>query len=201
VSSVSGQVEIREFREVTAADAPALSELFRRSECGCHCRYWHFQGDKNAWLDRLRFSPEDSARELAADLADPALGTQGVIAVDGARVTGWMKVSPASRLSKLYAQRPYRGMPDLGADRPSVYAIGCALVDPAERRKGLTRGLLDAALEAARRAGARSVEAFPRDATMLGDEELWMGPYQIFVERGFQIAHAIGQYPVFRKEL
>lgn len=190
-----------EFREVTAADAAALNELFRRSECGCHCRYWHFQGDKNAWLDRLRFSPEDSARELSAELADPTVGLKGVIAVAGARVTGWMKVSAASRLSKLYAQRPYRGMPNLGADRSGVYAIGCALVDPAERRKGLTRGLLDAALEAARRAGASSVEAFPRDATMLGDEELWMGPHQIFVERGFRISHAIGQYPVLVKEL
>ena len=197
---MSGQAEPREFREVTAADAPALNELFRRSECGCHCRYWHFQGDKNAWLDRLRFNPDESARELAADLADPSLGTQGVIALEGARVTGWMKLSAAPRLAKLYAQRPYRGMPDLGADRPSVYAIGCALVDPADRRKGLTRGLLDAALEAARRAGASAVEAFPRDATMLGDEELWMGPYRIFVERGFRIAQAIGQYPVLRKE-
>ncbi len=198
MSSVS---EAPEFREVTAADAPALNELFRRSGCGCHCRYWHFQGDKNGWLDRLRFTPEDSARELTADLADATLGLKGVIAVEGARVMGWMKICAAPRLAKLYAQRPYRGMPDLGADRPGVFAIGCALVDPAERRRGLTRGLLDAAVEAAQRAGATAVEAFPRDASLLGDEELWMGPYQIFVERGFRIAQAIGQYPVLRKEL
>jgi len=198
VSPVSGTTE---FREVTAADAPALLELFRRAGCGCYCRYWHFQGDKNAWLERLRFSPEESGAELTRDLADPALGPQGVIAVDAGRVTGWMKVCPAARLEKLYTQRPYRGMPGLGAERPGVFAIGCVLVDPAERRRGLTRGLLDAALEVARLAGGSSVEAFPRDAPLLGDEELWMGPHSIFLERGFRIAQGIGQYPVLTLDL
>ena len=34
------------------ADAPGLGALFRGADCPCHCRYFHFEGDKNAWLDR-----------------------------------------------------------------------------------------------------------------------------------------------------
>ena len=42
--------------EVTAAEAghtDALLALFERTSTPCHCQYWHFTGDKNAWLERL----------------------------------------------------------------------------------------------------------------------------------------------------
>jgi hypothetical protein len=30
--------------------ARAIAELFEREGCACFCRWWHFEGDKNAWL-------------------------------------------------------------------------------------------------------------------------------------------------------
>jgi hypothetical protein len=43
--------------------------------------------------------------------------------------------------------------------------------------------------------------AFPRQAALLGDSELWMGPFEIFDELGFRTVDAVGPYLVLRKEL
>ena len=38
--------------------AEAVIGIFERTSTPCHCQYWHFEGDKNAWLDRLFHAPE-----------------------------------------------------------------------------------------------------------------------------------------------
>lgn len=192
----------RSFREVTSADSPELVRLFERAGSGCYCRYWHFAGDKNGWLDRLAHAPELSAQELTDDLHAPALAPHGVVAIDGEQVTGWLKLTRAGRMQKLYEQRPYRGLPCFDeVAREGVLTVGCLLVDPELRRRGIARGLIAAAIEVGRRTGARALEAFPRQAPLLGDAELWMGPFEIYEELGFQVVNAVGPYPVLRKEL
>jgi len=44
-----------------------------------------------------------------------------------------------------------------------VWSIGCFRIRPGYRRRGIARALLDGVLEAARRAGAPGVEAYPID--------------------------------------
>ena len=166
----------------------------------CHCRYWHFEGDKNAWLARCAFEPGESRAELEAAASSDEL--EGVVAVasDG-KVVGWMKIVPAAKIRKLYEQRAYRGLPCFGGDRSDVYSIGCFLVDEEERRKGVARGLLAAGIEAARRAGAKQIEAFPRRAEQVSDDQLFTGPFSIFEQHGFQIVNDFAPYPVLRLEV
>lgn len=190
-----------QFRAVEPADGAALVALFERAASQCYCRYWHFPGDKNGWLDRLAHHPGESRRELLAELAEPVLSPHGIVAVEAERVLGWMKLTRAARVQKLYAQRPYRGLPCLGGDRADTLTIGCFLVDPARRRQGLARGLLQAGIELGARTGARAIEAFPRQGEGLGDAELWLGPDRIYQELGFRTLHTIGPYPVLRKDL
>ncbi|HEX4515130.1 MAG TPA: N-acetyltransferase, partial [Polyangiaceae bacterium] len=58
--------------DVVEAVAPrhldALADLFRACECPCFCRYWHFEGDKNAWLERCALTPAINEAELRADV-------------------------------------------------------------------------------------------------------------------------------------
>jgi GNAT superfamily N-acetyltransferase len=122
------------------------------------------------------------------------------VAPDG-RVVGWMKIVPAGKLKKLYEQRAYRGLPCFGGDRSGVYGVGCFLVDEEERRKGVARGLLGAGIEAARRAGAKQIEAFPRRAEQVSDDQLFTGPFAIFEQQGFRIVNDFAPYPVLRLEL
>lgn len=195
------------FAPVSVEDGPALTALFERACAGCFCRYWHFEGDKNAWLDRLAHAPERNAQELLADLNTSESAPLGVVAralhpsraePSGSAIVGWMKLTSADRVPKLYEQRVYRRLPCFDGDRSRIFTIGCFLVDPAERRRKIAAGLLVTGIELARSRGASAIEAFPRRAELLGDEERWTGPLELFLQHGFEIVHEVAQYPVLR---
>jgi len=185
---------------LTESLVPALGELFERAGSTCYCNYFHFEGDKNAWLARLATEPEENRRELAERTRTSALS--GVVAVlPSGQVIGWMKLERAQALPKLYAQRPYRALPCFGGDRSTVLCVGCFLVDPAWRRHGVARSLLRTGLDIARAHGASTVEAFPRRAEGIGDEERFTGPLSLFASEGFAIVSEQSQYPVLRRVL
>jgi ribosomal protein S18 acetylase RimI-like enzyme len=179
---------------------PALVALFERAESRCYCRYFHFEGDKNEWQARLAFEPEKNREALLARAAAEPAG--GVVALDASGgALGWMKLEPAAALPKLYAQRVYRALPCLTGDRTGVWAIGCFLVDPAYRRRGVARALVRAGVEIAQAAGAGVLEVFPRRAEGVDPEQLWTGPLSLFESEGFELIHDQAQYPVLRRVL
>lgn len=183
--------------------ARALCELFERVGSGCYCEWWHFEGDKNAWLDRLAHAPETNRERLFERAEAP--GLSGVVALaregDAGEAIGWMKITFAGAVGKIYAQRPYRGLPCFAGNREHTATVGCFLVDPTFRRRGVGRALLGAGIELARSAGAVAIEAFPRRAEGVRDEELWTGPYALFFKHGFEVVHDLAQYPVMRRML
>jgi len=180
--------------------AEALNGLFARTGTACHCQYWHFEGDKNAWLDRLFNAPELNRAAFATDLAHT--GPKGIVASapDG-EALGWLKLTPAERVPKLYAQRLYKGLAIFNGDRDRVLAVGCMLVDESVRRRGVARALVRGAVALAQSCGARSIEAFPRRHEQAGPVELWTGPPSVFLEAGFQIVNDFAPYPVLRYEV
>jgi GNAT superfamily N-acetyltransferase len=199
---VSGGASDSDFecRALAARDAPALAELFTRAGTDCHCEWWHFEGDKNEWLARLFHAPEANRAALIERARSSE--SSGVVAVTPtSEVVGWMKLTAASAVPKLYAQRPYRGLPVLAERRHETMTVGCFLVDPAWRRRGVAASLLAKGLELARTAGASAVEAFPRRSDALRDEELWTGPYDLYTRHGFEVVHDLVQYPVLRRML
>lgn len=183
-----------------ATDGAALCALFDRNDVRCHCRYWHFTGDKNAWLERCAMRPEENARELLQALEAQG-GPEGVVARKGELVVAWMKLTSAARVNKLYEQRLYKNLPCFGQDRERVFTIGCFFVDPEYRHQGLARRLVAAGVELARCSGAAAIEAFPRRAELLADEELWTGPFSALRQEGFEIVHDFAPYPVLRRSL
>lgn len=177
--------------------AEPLAGLFDRVGSSCFCRYFEFEGDKNAWLGRLAQEPDANRRELLLRAAEPRFA--GVVATlrDGTAI-GWMKLEAATSLPKLYAQRTYRSLPCFDGPRTGVMTVGCFLVDPAWRRRGVAHALLRAGLELARSEGASAVEAFPRRAEGVDAEQLFTGPLSLFTSEGFEIVSDQTQYPVLR---
>lgn len=190
---------------LSAGTFGAFEALFADASSTCACRYWHFTGNKNAWLDRCAHAPEENMAEQrrAASEGDPT--AEGLVALDegapaNAPALGWMKLTRRSAVPKLRALPVYRGL-DLGPE-DTTYAIGCFLVAPAARRTGVARALLAAAEDHARAAGARAIEGYPRrSAEPLHDEEVWQGPEALFVGAGWDVVHDVAPYPVYRKVL
>lgn len=187
-------------RIATGEDALALAALFERAECACFCQYWSFPGDHRDWQLRMATEPEENARLLALQLEQGT--TLGVVATTSAgEVLGWSRLGRPAELGRLYDGRLYKGLACLGGDRTSVMTIGCVLVDPAVRRRGIARALIEGQVAQARVLGARAVEAFPRGVVDVSDAEQWMGPAAVYRQLGFALVHDFAPYPVFRKEL
>jgi GNAT superfamily N-acetyltransferase len=185
--------------------ADGLLALFEGAGSGCFCNYWHFEGDKNAWLERCYLRPEENRAALVARLAAPELC--GVVASSAQGVCGWLKVTRWQNVARLYEQRIYRSLPHFQgppAARDDVYAVACLYVAEAERGNGVARSLLSAAIAAARDAGASALEAFPRgtpDGERLRADAVWMGPEALFLDAGFEAISDFRPYPVLRLHL
>jgi GNAT superfamily N-acetyltransferase len=190
----------RAFLPGDPGDIQGLTALFEASSCPCYCRYWHFPGDKNAWLERCYVDAgrnEAELREAARQRSDEA---SGVVALAGEQLVGWAKVAPSGVVRKFYEQRYYRGLPVLrGRPAEGVFVVGCLLVHPQHRGARVAHALVQEAVAFARARGAQALEAFPRRTEgRVSDEEHWMGPEHAFTEAGFTAAEATPPYPVYR---
>jgi GNAT superfamily N-acetyltransferase len=205
--------------EIVALDAttaPAWLGLFDACGCACFCRYWHFEGKKNEWLERGAFRPDANRDEQLALVRAGAPEATGLLAMEGGVALGWMKVAPRALLPKLTRQGAYRPL-DLGPDA-GVWSIGCFLVRPDHRGRGVARALVEAAPDGVRawvRAQATShgaplaIEAYPRGQPdppegmlpRLHDEEAWVGTQRLFERCGYVRIAGEPAYPVMRKTL
>jgi GNAT superfamily N-acetyltransferase len=189
-----------------AAHVEGFRHLFDAASSPCFCRYWHFGGTKNEWLDRCAHRPEENLAEQTSAVAKNDVSARGLVAIerdtetasDGERLVGWMKLTPREAMSKLTSLPVYRGLPV----EEATWTIGCFLVDPRRRHLGVARALLAAAEVHVRGWGGRVIEGHPRRSTEpLHDEEAWQGPEAMFVELGYIPAHDIAPYPLYRKLL
>ncbi len=197
--------QVAQVAPVAPEDAEPLAALFEREGCPCYCRYWHFAGTNKEWEARCAFEGSKSREELLAAVRGRSHEGQGMVARLASRpgeVVGWLKLAPRSALTKLLVRSPYKGLAE-EAPAGEVLAIGCLLIDPRERRHGLARALVEAAVVEARRRGASAIEAYPRDAREpVHDGELWMGPRSAYDAAGFEVVRGEGgQYPVLRRTL
>ena len=222
-------IEIEGAIETAAAGAEhraGLVALFETTGSPCYCRFFHFEGTNNEWLARCAQAPDENRRELEAALAAGSDEARGVVALahggaggsgggggaggaggvgsagSAGEVVGWLKVAPAAAVRKAYERRLYKGLPCFAGDRTGVFLIGCALVHPAWRRRGVATALVAGAVRLAPAWGARALEALPRrPKEPVSDEELWTGPVSAFAASGFVEVHDLEPYPVLRRAL
>ncbi len=178
-----------------------FAKLFEGSSSSCFCRYWHFEGTKNEWLARAVACPEVNLDEQVARLIRGDVTARGFVAIDRSAsdaLIGWTKVAPRAAMPKLVGLPVYKRLPF----EPATWSIGCFLVHPAARGRGVARALVSAAVEHVGAWGARFLEGYPRrDAARLHDEQAWQGPERVFVELGFTLVHDDAAYPVYRKAI
>ncbi len=182
---------------LTAAHRDGFRALMDAAGLGCFCRYWHFVGTKNDWLERSALRPEENEAEQFRDPA--ADDARGLVALQDGAVVGWLKVVPQPAAPKLLQQSVYKKLVQAASD---VHAIACFLVHPDHRERGVARALLRAAPDFARAHGARELQAYPRRSDdRLPDGQALAGPEVLFRSEGFELAHDVPPYPVWRKYL
>lgn len=117
----------------------------------CWCLSWRLSSRENRELTGT--ARADKVRELCSrDLAP------GVLAYLEGEVAGWAGVAPRSELHPFANSRKIPHIDDL-----PVWSLWCIRVRPGFRRQGVTRALIDGAVDYARASGAPAVESYPVD--------------------------------------
>jgi len=106
----------------------------------------------------------------------------GLIAVSGKVGLGWCQLPPRSDLPWLDRWWGLRCV-----DREPAWSISCFYVRKGHRKKGVSRQLLQAAIETARRNWVRLLEAYPLDARFTDKTASFTGYVSTFRRAGFKV--------------
>ncbi len=137
----------------------------------CSCMRWRMSSAKYR-----RSSKEDRAQALAARIIDGE--PTGILAYDNDHPIGWCSVGPRESYTAL---ERYRALPRI--DDAAVWSVVCFFVSTPYRRKGLTLGLLNAAVNYAASQGASIVEGYPVEPG--APSYTYMGSPKTFRRAGF----------------
>ena len=160
-----------EFRPVTPDRWPDLARLFeaRGGPKHCWCMVWR------PWPTGVERSPATKRAELERTTLS---GTPvGILAYVEGEPVAWCSVAPRETYrAGLY--RPSGDEPD------GVWSLACFFVPRRLRKRGIARGLLDAAVEHASSRSASVVEAYPVDPD--SPSYGFMGRVPLFEAAGFR---------------
>ena len=120
-------------------------------EQGCWCQAWR-------GLDRKANSGGRSRTQLLREQMRGGPPAPGFLAYLEGVPVGWVGVAVRTETPRLVNSRTIPSLDDL-----PVWSIGCFRIRAGYRRRGIARALLDGVVDAARRAGAPGVEAYPID--------------------------------------
>ncbi|HET9949577.1 MAG TPA: GNAT family N-acetyltransferase [Longimicrobiales bacterium] len=176
-----------EIEEVTPERWPDFERLFESRGAPSYC--WCM-----AWRGTAREKRENTDRKAAMRervLGGVPVGLLGY--VDGEPVA-WCSVAPRD------TYRPLGGVSTSAAEDAATWSIVCFFVRREHRKRGMLRELLEAAVEHARRRGARVVEAYPVDPD--SPSYRFMGFVSAFADAGFrEVGMAGTRRHVMRLEL
>jgi GNAT superfamily N-acetyltransferase len=186
-------------RPLTPARWADLETVFNAKGCsvarGCWCMFYRHSG-ATASPPRGMSRAQASRADLKA-LVDGGR-PPGLIGYRGREPVGWVSLGPREEFRKL-ERSPIMKAVD---DKP-VWSIVCFVVPAPYRGQGVARALLDAAIDYARRRGARLVEAYPVDKrSRAADDTMWFGAKSMYDRAGFAVvARRRPHRPVVRLKL
>ncbi len=166
---------------------PALEDLFGEHGAvnGCWCMYWRIGND-------YRKRPRDANKAAFCELVKSG-PPPGLLAFDGDLTVGWCQLTPRDALPWL--DRTWRLK---RVDEVPVWSLSCFYVRKGYRKQGVTSALIAAALDAAKRAGAPALEAYPLDANLTPSAS-HTGYISTFKRAGFKIlARHVPPRPIMR---
>ncbi|MDD3643237.1 MAG: GNAT family N-acetyltransferase [Candidatus Krumholzibacteria bacterium] len=164
-----------------------------RGACGgCWCMWWRVQAKE---FEKNKGSGNRRAMKRIVDSGT----VPGILAYSGGEPVGWCSVAPRGDFPRLERSRILAPVDD----RP-VWSIVCLFVAKGWRRRGVSAGLVGAAVKYARSMGGTIAEAYPVDPgdTPMPDTFAFHGLASTFVKAGFaEAARRSKTRPVMSKTL
>jgi GNAT superfamily N-acetyltransferase len=149
------------------------------------------------------FPVEERAHRLRqqTDCGHPESGTtSGLVAYLDGEPVGWCAVEPRSHYARLLRNTriPWEGRSEDKTDE-GVWAVTCFVTRPGFRRRRITHALARAAVDFARRRGARALEGYPITTTDIVLSELHVGSRGAFAAAAFtEVSHPTPRRVVMR---
>jgi len=174
-----GAAPVIRYRPLAKSDWAKIEALFgANGACaGCWCMFWRAPTRKD-W-EALRGAKAKAAFRRLVTRGE----ARGILAFDGDEAVGWCSFGPRSVFPATERMRSY-----VVADAADVWSVNCFFIRRDHRRQGIARGLLEAAVAEARRAGARKIEGYPTDVrpgTRQADAFVYKGTLGLFEAVGF----------------
>lgn len=170
-----------QYHPVTRLRLPDLKRF--ASEHGkfayCSCMRWRMTSSEYRNSSKEERGDALHARVLEGEAT-------GILAYDGDHPIGWCSVGPRESYAAL---ERYRALPRI--DEEAVWSVVCFFVDRRYRRRGLTLGLLNAAVDYAASKGANFVEGYPVNPN--APSYTYMGSPETFRRAGFENVTPQGQ--------
>jgi GNAT superfamily N-acetyltransferase len=162
---------------------------------GCWCMWWRKE-TPGPWKEFKGVKAKETFKNLVQ-----MSKAHGMLAFAGEEPVGWCSFGPRRDFPSLEKVRAYKR-----DDTADVWSINCFFIHHKWRGKGLTRGLLRAAVETVKTRGVKVIEAYPvtttKDGRRLGAMMAYTGPLKIFEELGFKTVQATNPLkPLVRLEL
>ena len=123
----------------------------------------------------------------------------GVLAYADGEAVGWCAVAPREEYSRLARSRVLKPVDD-----KEVWSVVCFFIRSAYRKKGISAGLLKAAVEFADERGAKIVEGYPIEpkSDTYPPVYAWTGFASAFKKAGFkEVARRSSTRPIMRYEV
>ena len=180
---------VPDLRIVPVSEAPwgDVVRVFgtRGDPARCWCQYYKVSNKE--WNTAGREKLEQLLREQASE----GLRGPGLIAYAGGEPAGWCAIEPRPRIPRILTSKVAKFGRQEPDDDESVWAITCVVVRVGHRRRGISAALVLAAVEEARKGGARVVEGYPVDTSgksTSSSAKLYHGTVSVFEAAGFRIA-------------
>ena len=170
---------------------PAIENLFEDSGVcqRCWCMYWRIG---SAYRNQPAEANKAAFHAVVRQGPPP-----GLLAFAGDIPVGWCQLSPRDSLPWLDHKNPRLQRVD---DLP-VWCISCFYVRKGYRKQGVTSALIREAVNAARKAGAPALEAYPLDQNLTPSSS-FTGFVSTFRKLGFKrVARRVPARPILRHTL
>ncbi|HVE91433.1 MAG TPA: GNAT family N-acetyltransferase [Actinomycetota bacterium] len=185
-----------EVKPLAPARVPDAEKVFSSgaATAGCYCMWFIIPVTQYHAGGR----PENRQRflQLVTDSPTPI----GLLAYEGGEPIGWCATGPRSRYVRAVRVPSFKGRDPSEDD--DVWLVPCFYVHSRMRRKGVSRALLEGAVELAGTHGASAIEGFPFEAGAKLTRESMVGVESVFASCGFEVVRRpSGARVVMRRQL